>query len=179
MIQINLLPWRQHNRQIQKGRLTVLFGATVGLVLLFLIIVHIYYEAKVNHQLSLNSYLQTQISEQQAASDALNAQEKDKIIIKDKMRYISGIITANYNVVRLFNELTTLVPAGVNIKSFSRNQNKISLQGWTTSDSDITKFMQDIAHSSLFFQPVLTEINSDSQSSGSQRGFKIDVEQRG
>lgn len=179
MIQINLLPWREQARQIQKARLTVFFIITLGLVLLVLTSIHIYYKSQVNHQLRLNTYLQTQINEQQAAIDNISAKQKDKLAVQEKLNFISNIFAANYDVIRLFNELTVIVPANIKMKSIFRHENKITFIGSAPSDSEITQFMQDIAHSPLFNQPVLSAINSETDNnSATHRIFKIDVEQK-
>lgn len=179
MVQINLLPWREQTRKLQKGRFITAFVFFILVAVFLLVCFHIYYAGLLNRQMALNDYLQTQINAEQNNIDSINSKQKDKLQLEDQLNFISNMYAENYNAIRLLNEISTIIPSGLKIKSITRNANHISLDGMAPSDLAITQFMQDLSHSPLFNQPVLSIINNENGASGAERYFKIDVDEKG
>jgi type IV pilus assembly protein PilN len=178
MTQINLLPWREHARQIRKARFSFVLIASVSASLFILIVWHIYVSHTLNVQLQLNDLLQTGISQEQASLNDMSSKEDEKNIIDNQLHFIMNLYASSYSGVRLLNELVSLVPPSISLSSIERNGKSITLAGTANTDDDVTLFLQAIAKSSYFRQPVLTMLNQERLKEGNKKYFELNVIQK-
>jgi type IV pilus assembly protein PilN len=161
MIQVNLLPWREETRKAKKKRFITIFASFICLAFLILIILHIFLSGANRHQQQLNDYLQSEITNEQTALNQINNQEDEMRSIEANLRLIISLYAKSFRAIKLLNELVTIIPPNISIVKVARTDNMITLSGIAQSDSEVTLFMQDIAKSPIFNQPVLTEISGE------------------
>ena len=70
MARINLLPWRDAERQLRRLEFAIAGGCALGVALLVAVGVHLLYEGWISAQQARNQYIEEQISQ-------LNRQIKD------------------------------------------------------------------------------------------------------
>src|SRR5580658_2428459 len=110
MIQINLLPWRQHARLAKKRRL-ITAAVVFSIVTLFVIFIfHVYFSHRLGEAEQLTDYLQSQINDEQISLNNMSNQESDRDTIETKFFFIRNLVKKNFNTVKLFNKLVELVP---------------------------------------------------------------------
>ena len=63
MANINLLPWREQRRELQRKEFFVILGSIAGLGLLAVLLAHITINGQIGGQADRNNYLQTNIAE--------------------------------------------------------------------------------------------------------------------
>lgn len=178
MIQINLLPWREQARQIRKAQFTAALIASVSISLFILLVWHIYLSHQLDVQLKLNDLLQTGISQEQASLNDMSSKEDEKNIIDNQLHFITKLYSKSYLGVGLLNELVTLVPPSISLSKIDRNGESITLAGTANTDDDVTRFMQEIAKSSYFRQPILTMLNQQKLKEGNMKYFELSVIQK-
>lgn len=164
MAHVNLLPWREKQRQFQKqqylgGLLAV--AAIVGLVFWF---IGQAIDQQIKNQNSRNAYLQSeiatldkQIAEIQKIKDSKNAIEQRMALIEQLQasRNVSPVI---------FDELAKIVPPGVSFKSMRRQGNRIEIEGISDSNNRLSDFMRRLETSTVFTSGELSSIVADPDS---------------
>ena len=179
MIQINLLPWREEARLRKKNQFGVGIIGSSCLGILIILFFHLYLSSINSEQNSINADLQAAIGKEQASLTQMSSEESEKEAITLQLHTIVDLYNESYQAVRLLNELTKLVPTTISLTKIKRNGNEITLMGVALSEDDVTHFMRDIAASPYFKQPVLSSINTEKNTSGNQRNFQLEVEQKG
>lgn len=178
-MQINLLPWREHERRRKKIRFSSSLVTTVILALIAIIILHIFYRGLITHQKHRNQYLQSIIDHEQLSITKINEQKKQLSLIKDELKFIINLKENSYDAVRILDELSKVVPEGVSFMSIVRENQNIVIIGRSKSDLQVTQFMENLTKSKIFQQPVLTTISSIKTSEGEERLFQINVAEEG
>ena len=88
--------------------------------------------------------------------------EKKKRLIS-RMQVIQGLQSKRTLTVHLFDELLNVLPDGVYLTEFKREKGKVSLIGYTESNSDISLLMRNIQIDPWIENPDLTEIKKNNE----------------
>jgi type IV pilus assembly protein PilN len=176
MIQINLLPWREQARKVNKTRFFIWMSVFIGIALITLLLFHIQYYLIFSNQQKLNKYLESEINQEQIILSALDQQQQAKQALEKQLSYIINLHKTSFRAIKLLNELVSLIPHNISLNKIIRNDNKITLMGSSKTDVDLSIFKQSIAKSPIFNQPVLTEISTEKNSS--TINFTLDVLQK-
>lgn len=176
MTQINLLPWREQLRQIKRMNFVIILGCFIVVTLFLVFISHMYLSGIIGNQQQLNAYLQSDFDKEQVELGALNKKKQEQKTVNTELHYILSLRENSYQAVRLLDELVKIVPDAVSLNKISRQGNSIILIGKAESNLQVTLFMENMAKSNFFRQPVLTEISSKENSAGEERYFQLKVE---
>lgn len=179
MIQINLLPWREHERKISQTRFGVIVGIAAGLGLFCAVIMHMHLSGKIHKQTARNHFLQTALDQESAKLMSLDADKRQLNNIDDQLNFLYGLRDRGYRAVRLLNEMAASNPDSVSLSKIIRAGNSITVFGRAKSNLQITLFMEGIKNSKYFSQPTLTEISGKENDTGEERTFQLKVEQTG
>lgn len=178
MTKINLLPWREQARRARKLQFVYILAGAIGIAILFIVILHLYYNMLIGHQQSRNIFLQTQIDREQTTLGILAKKKKEQTVVDTELHFIFGLREKSYQAVRLLDELPRIVPEGLSFNNIARTSKGIILIGKAQSNLEITLFMKNIAKSKIFKQPELTNITGKESAVGEERSFELKVEQQ-
>jgi type IV pilus assembly protein PilN len=178
MAQFNLLPWKEHERQVQK----IIFAATLlvaGLVALFVVVIcHFYLDSVISSQSQRNTFLQAQLAETQTILADLQKQQQQENALLDEMHFIMNLRDQNFKAVRLLDALAILTSPTISLTKIIREDDAITIEGMAQSDIEITLFMKKLADSFVFSQPVLVGISSKNVGEIMQRFFQLKLVQQ-
>jgi type IV pilus assembly protein PilN len=178
MVQFNLLPWKEHERQVQK----IIFAATlfvVALMALFVVLLfHFYLDSEMRSQNQRNTFLQAQLTETQTVLLDLEKQQEQEKALLDEMQFIMNLRDQNFKAVRLLDALAIMTSSTISITKIIRDSNNITIEGLAQSDIEITLFMKKLAKSLIFSQPVLVGISSKNVGEIIQRFFQLKLVQQ-
>jgi type IV pilus assembly protein PilN len=177
MIQINLLPWREKEKKEKQIRFLLIVASFAGLGLFFTGIFHMYYSSKIHYQQQRNTILQVALDQESTNLMALNKQKDELIKVGEQLHFIYALRASSYRAVKLLNVLPIASPDDVMLYKIIRTKNTILVFGKAKSNLQITQFMESIAKSKFFNQPVLTEISGKEGAAGEDRNFQIKLEQ--
>ena len=178
MVQINLLPWKEQERQVELVifSLKLLVSALAALFCVFLC--HVYFDQVIHYRQKRNDFLQAELNQTQVELAALEKQQEQETALLDKMHFIINLRNQNYKIVRLLDALAVLTSPTVSLTKIIRDKDNITLEGVAQSDIEITLFMKNLARSSIFDEPVLTGIGPKKTGEIIQRFFQLKLTQR-
>lgn len=178
MTQINLLPWREQERNLRKLRFFYALGGCIGLSIIAIIIIHLILSHRIQIQKDINTFFQSQIQLNNAEITELEAKQKAQLETRDKIAFLVNLQNESFKAVKLLNELVKIMPTTISLEILKREKNTITLIGIAQSNLDITLLMKRLANSTIFTQPVLKEISAKKDDPLAARMFQLQVEQQ-
>lgn len=158
MATINLLPWREWKREQEKQQFMILIAIVLVIVALCVLLVNRYTVGVVEAQNQRNQRLEDEITTLKEQIKEIKNLKKLREGLIARMNIVQNLQATRVLTVRLFDELINVLPDGVYLTKMQREKNKITLFGYTDSNSDISQLMRRIEVSNLVQQPELTEI---------------------
>lgn len=158
MTNINLLPWRELKREQQKKQFKIHLAGIFVIAVLAVLLVDYYVTIKIDEQMALNGRLEVEILEYKKQIDSIKTLRDLRQGLIARMTIVQNLQATRTLTVRLFDELTNILPDGVYITKMDRVGNKITLLGYTESNSNISQLMRNIESSQWIQLPALTEI---------------------
>lgn len=161
MARINLLPWRDWERERKKKEfLTNLIGVLVlggALVLLggWLL------ESSIASQNDRNEFMQAKIATLDARIVEINALQKEKQELLARMQVIQDLQGNRPLIVRVFDETVRTLSKGVHFRSLEMKGNSFVVEGTAESNNRISAQMRNLDESDWFTAPNLRSIKED------------------
>jgi type IV pilus assembly protein PilN len=173
MAHVNLLPWREAQRQRHKKQYIS------SLVLISIIVFAIFWllseviEQQIRNQNSRNNYLTQEIGVLDRQIEQIRDIREKKGEIAQRMALIEQLqVSKNVSPI-VFDELARIVPAGVSFRKMSRTGNKIEIIGLSESNNRLSSFMRNLERSEVFTSGVLSSITADISTSNAVSDFKL------
>ena len=165
MAHVNLLPWREQQRQHQKQQYLmglVAVAAIVGLIFWF---IGQAIDQQINHQNSRNQFLEREIGLLDAQIADIKNIKESKNAIEQRMALIEQLQASRNVAAIIFDELAKIVPVGVTFQSMKRIGNKLEIEGISDSNNRLSDFMRSLDNSDVFVGAELSSIKADTNAS--------------
>ncbi len=179
MANINLLPWRERQREERKQQFVVSLAITAGIAAVILFGIDRVLVSQIGNQNARNQYLNEQIAlldKEIAEIRQLQQQKKD---LTERMAVIQDLQGKRPIIVRLFDELVRTLPEGIYYDTVTRTETAISIVGIAESNSRVSALMRALDESEWFANPDLRQVtaeNPDAAGDDSQRNrFQLTV----
>ena len=158
MAHINLLPWREWERERKKNQ----FLANLGVVLLIgaaIVFGFGYFlDGSIETQQSRNGYLAEKITVlDDRIEEISNLRQKRKELL-DRMQVIQDLQGNRPVIVRIFDELVRTLSKGVHFKKLEMKDKALAVQGTAESNNRISSLMRNLDDSDWFASPNLKSI---------------------
>ncbi len=164
MARINLLPWREWERERRKKEfLGNLAGVLVGAVAIVLLI-GVYLNGRIETQDARNHFLETKIKELDEKIAEIQQLQKTRDELLARMRVIQELQGNRPVIVRVFDELVRTLAKGVHFKSLKKQGNVLTVEGEAESNNRISSLMRNLDNSDWFANPNLKSIKEDPKS---------------
>jgi type IV pilus assembly protein PilN len=167
MTDINLLPWRELRREREKKQFTtyLFVGMISAAIVVFLI--NSYAKQLIDNQTYSNNQLQEEIDQLKKQISEIAELKKLRQALIARMTIVQNLQATRSLTVRLFDELVKILPDGVFLTNVERVSNKVTLLGYSESNSNISQLMRNIETNRWIQNPELTEIkkSKDAQTS--------------
>lgn len=173
MAHVNLLPWREKQRQLQKQNYFALLGAVAIVTGAIFWGIGKGIDTQISNQNARNAFLQTQI-------DVLNTQiaeiqkiKDSKKAIEQRMALIEQLQISRNVAPSVFDELARIVPPGVTFQTMKRMGNQIEITGLSDSNNRLSDFMRRLENSKVFIGGELSSIKADTSASDAVSDFTL------
>jgi type IV pilus assembly protein PilN len=173
MAHVNLLPWREAQRQRHKKQyITSLVIISIAVLAVFWILGEVI-EQQIRNQNSRNNYLEQQIGVLDTQIERIKNIRSSKAEIAQRMALIEQLqVSKNVSPI-VFDELARIVPAGVSFEKMSRSGNLIEIVGISESNNRLSAFMRNLEQSDVFTNGVLSSITADVSTLNAVSDFKL------
>jgi type IV pilus assembly protein PilN len=177
MPRINLLPWREQQRQERKLAFFVSLGVSLGVAALVAFAAYLLLGAMIDGQDRRNERLRSEIKVLDKQIEEINDLESQKQRFIARMQIIEKLQRSRPEVVHLFDEMVKAMPDGTYLTSVKETGTKLKLEGIAQSSTRVSTLMRNIAASQYLKNPELevVETAKDSNTGGSH--FVLDAEQ--
>ncbi len=163
MTEINLLPWREKEREQEKKLFTsmLLTGIVVAVVIVFLI--NSYATHLIDNQNTRNQMLEKEITALDAQIREIKALKQVRDGLISRMSIIQNLQSTRTLMVHLFDELIHVTPLGIYITKLERKNDVVTVSGFTESNTNISILMRNIEANLWLHNPVLAEIKKQDE----------------
>lgn len=173
MTSINLLPWREKQREEQAREFYVVLAGAAIISILLIFMVFSTMKIKVNNQRDLNELYRQEIAtlEQQIQEIKDYKEQKERLLAR--MNIIQELQANRSLIVRFFDALVRILPDGVFLTEVQKQGREITLTGRAESNTRVSELMRNIEGSNWVSAPILTEIKTDEMEGERIRVFKL------
>jgi type IV pilus assembly protein PilN len=163
MARINLLPWRDWERERRKKEF---FGNLAGVLVAGAAIVFAcgwYLDGQIDDQLERNRLLEAEIVILDERIAEIRNLQKTRDELLARMRVIQELQGNRPVIVRVFDELVRTLAKGVHFKTLNYEGKRLAVEGVAESNNRISSLMRNLDGSDWFASPNLRSIKEDPQ----------------
>ena len=165
MAHINLLPWREWERERKKKEF---LGNLAGVVVLGAVLIFaggFVLDNNVDHQNARNNFLQGKITELDTKIAEIAELEQQKKDLEERMALIQELQGNRPVIVRVFDELVRTLSKGVHYDELEMTSGNLKVSGIAESNNRISSLMRNLDESEWFQSPNLRSIKEDPDNS--------------
>ncbi len=177
MPSINLLPWREAERQKrQRDFMVAMLGSFVaGVVVVGLVI--FYFNGRIDNQLARNARLTAEIQDLDKSITEINGLERQKERLLARMEIIEQLQKSRPEIVHLFDEITRRMPEGVYLTAMKQTGPSGEVTGIAQSSTRVSALMRQIDTSDWLTDPGVTRVETTEQGPARQAEFVVTLRQ--
>ena len=177
MPRINLLPWREEERQTrQRDFLVAMVGALVA-SLAAIALVNVVYSQKIDHQRDRNQRLESEIVELQKSITEIDGLEKQKERLLARMEVITRLQRSRPEIVHLFDEIAHQIPEGVFLTGMKQTGSLVEVTGVAQSSTRVSALMRRVDASEWLSDPDVVKVETTKTGGARQAEFVVTLKQ--
>ena len=174
---INLLPWREELRQEQKKQFAMMAVMTCVLAAAIVGLIHFQMQAKIDYQLSRNSFMSNEIKKVDEEIKEISELKKVRRSLIERMEVIQDLQGSRPSIVHLFSEIVASVPNGVYLESLAQTGSNLLINGQAESNARVSTYMRNLSASEWLKEPNLTVIEVEDITVNRISTFTLTVKQ--
>jgi type IV pilus assembly protein PilN len=174
MAHINLLPWREEERQKREKNFYITLGITFVVAAAVLYGAIMFVDALIEEQNQRNAFLEQEIRLVDKKIKEIKNLEKQRDMLVARMQVIEELQKSRPKIVKVMDALPRIVPEGVNLKTFSRTGKNIEFLGIAESNSRVSVFMTSLDKNVEFGESKLNIIKK----SATKNDFSVNVQEQ-
>ncbi|WP_046004928.1 PilN domain-containing protein [Pseudoalteromonas rubra] len=158
MPHINLLPWREQQRQASQQKFLTILGVIVAASLALMYGIGAFYDTLKQGQEIKNRYLSSEIKKLDKRIGEIQGLNQQKENLQRRIRLIEELQSNRNLGTQIIDEVTRVVPAGVYLTSLERQKNMIKVIGRSESNNRLSQMLRAVESSYLLRDPLLQGI---------------------
>ncbi len=165
MAHINLLPWREWERERRKKEF---LGNLAGVVVLGAVLIFAagwVLDNNIEDQNARNNFLQGKINELDTKIAEIAQLEQQRKDLEERMELIQELQGNRPVIVRVFDELVRTLSKGVHYDKLEMTDGNLTVAGTAESNNRISSLMRNLDESQWFESPNLRSIKEDPDNS--------------
>jgi type IV pilus assembly protein PilN len=166
MPRINLLPWREEQRNERKLKFTIALGGAGLAACAFSFVAYLMFSSMINGQITRNDLLRDEIKKLDRQIEEINSLESDKQKFIARMEIIEKLQRSRPEIVHLFDEIVKQLPEGVYLTAVKQQDKRLRFDGIAQSSTRVSAFMRNIDGSEWLRNPDLEIVQSATGGSG-------------
>jgi len=160
MAHINLLPWREEQRQEQTRQFATVTALSLVLTGALIFLVHVTFSNQIDHQNFRNKILQDEIKRLDDSLKQIATLEETKAQLLARMDVIQSLQQRRPQIVHLFDDFVRTVPEGIYLTSIKQEGDQLTIKGVAESNGRVSAYMRNIDASAWMATPKLKVIET-------------------
>ena len=177
MPSINLLPWREAERQKRQREFGIALGAAVVAGIGVVIATMWFYEGLIDNQERRNDRLTAEIKELDKSIEEIDGLERQKERLLARMEIIEQLQKSRPEIVHLFDEIVRQMPEGVYLTGMRQNGDRIEIRGVAQSSTRVSALMRQIDASDWLTDPDVDRVVTTQSGTTRQSEFVVFLKQ--
>jgi type IV pilus assembly protein PilN len=178
MPRINLLPWREEERQRRQREFGTAMGGAVLAAVAVVMLTMLAYSQMISGQERRNARLTEEINELQRSIEEIDGLERQKERLLARMEIIDQLQKSRPEVVHLFDEFVRQLPEGVYLTSLRQNGSRLEIRGVAQSSTRVSALMRKVDASEWLTDPEVERVETTTSGASRQANFVVFAKQR-
>jgi len=179
MAYINLLPWREEALKAKQKEFYMILVAAGLLALALVFSVNLYYQVRVDGQLTRNAFLKNEIQLLDIQIAEIKTLNDKKAALQERIDVVEQLQRSRNVGTQVLDEIAKIIPNGIYITQIDKKGNIIQITGKSESNNHLANMIRAIELSDLFTDATPESITSDEGSSKLLSSFKMRVKIKG
>ena len=177
MPSINLLPWREAERQKRQRDFGIAMGAAVVAGIAVIMLSMLFYSQLISAQESRNDRLKAEIAILEESIKEIDSLERQKERLLARMEIIEQLQKSRPEIVHLFDELVRQLPEGVYLTGMKQTGSRVELRGVAQSSTRVSALMRQIDASVWLTDPEVERVETKQSGSSRKSEFVVYAKQ--
>jgi len=180
MAGLNLLPWREHEREQKKKQFFSLLGLSGIAAAALVFLVNMYIGSMVDHQNSRNNLLKQEIAQLDKKIERIKKLDAIKQALLGRMQVIENLQSTRPAIVHLFDEMATALPDGMYLEKLEQEGTSVNVAGKAESNARVSSYMNSLDRSPWLSSSnlnIISVVREGNDRVLPLRDFKLDVKQ--
>jgi len=177
MPSINLLPWREAERQKRQRDFGMAMGAAVITAIAVIMLTMVAYSRMISDQNLRNDTLKAEIVELEKSIAEIDGLEQQKERLLARMEIIEQLQKSRPEIVHLFDELARQLPEGVYLTGMKQTGARVEIRGVAQSSTRVSALMRQIDASDWLGDPEVERVETTQAGSSRQSEFVVYLKQ--
>ena len=165
MAKINLLPWREWERERRQKEFLTNLGMVLVAAVVLVFLAGTILDRSVEAQADRNDYVQVHIDDLDRKIAEIKNLRKKKDELLARMQVIQQLQGNRPVIVRVFDEMVRTLSRGVHYRELTMEGKSLSVKGAAESNNRISALMRNLDDSDWFAEPNLKSIKEDPKNS--------------
>jgi len=175
MARINLLPWRDWERERLKKEFFAVLGVAAAAGAVVVLLGYLYFSNAISNQNERNAYLESKIAELQQQVEEIERLQKQKRQMQERIDVVQNLQAGRSITVRVLDGLVRALPDGVYFTALSLAGDNMNIEGTAEANARISSLMRSLDESELFDSPNLMSVKANPAFGESASNFTLTV----
>ena len=177
MPSINLLPWREAERQKRQRDFGIAMGGAVIAAVAVVMLTMLAYSQMIAGQKARNDRLTAEIVELEKSIAEIDGLEQQKERLLARMEIIEELQKSRPEIVHLFDELARQLPEGVYLTGMKQTGSRVEIRGVAQSSTRVSALMRRIDASEWLGDPEVERVETTQAGASRQAEFVVYLKQ--
>jgi len=177
MPNINLLPWREADRQKRQRDFGMAMGLAVIAAVAVCMLTILAYSQMISSQTARNVRLDAEIVELEKSITEIEGLERQKERLLARMEIIEELQQSRPEIVHLFDELVRQLPEGVYLTGMKQTGTRVEIRGVAQSSTRVSALMREIDASEWLSDPEVERVETTQAGASRQSAFVVYLKQ--
>lgn len=178
MANINLLPWREAQREERNKQTLAMCGVMLAIAAAIVFAAKLFMDGRISHHEARNQYMQSEIN---ALSEVIKEiedikEQRDKLVAR--MEVIQTLQENRSQIVHVFEDLVTKMPEGVFYDSIAKKDGNLKIKGKAQSNNRVSALMRNMDASDWFANTKLKVVDVTDSNSVQVSSFDVEVKEQ-
>lgn len=177
MPRINLLPWREEDRQRRQREFMVATAGSFVAGVLVVVVTIFAFSQMISGQQNRNSRLENEIAVLEQSITEIDGLERQKERLLARMEIIEQLQRSRPEIVHLFDEVTRRLPEGVHLIGMKQTGSAVEVKGVAQSSTRVSALMRQVDASEWLSDPSVVKVETTETGPARQAEFVVTLKQ--